>query len=107
MARRVQDLAAHVVERYDGDAARVWTEVGSGAELRRRLGALPGMGKMKVNALVAVLANRFEVRPPGWEQEMPGYPTLGDVDSPEALARYQEGKRAFKRSLREAGTAGR
>ena len=98
MAKRVRDLAAHVAERYDGDAARVWTGAGSSAELRANLEALPGFGEMKVKALAAVLAKRFEVA--AAEGLVPAHPTLGDVDSHEALADYQAGKRAHKASLR-------
>ena len=98
MAGRVQALAAHVAERYDGDAARVWTEAGSADELRARLEALPGFGEMKVKALAAVLAKRFGVAVA--EPLVPDHPTLGDVDSPQALADYQAAKRAFKASLR-------
>jgi uncharacterized HhH-GPD family protein len=98
MARRVRDLCAHVAERYDGDAARVWTDAGSADELRANLAALPGFGEMKVKALAAVLAKRFGVV--AAEPIVPAHPTLGDVDSPKALEAYQAGKRAYKASLR-------
>jgi uncharacterized HhH-GPD family protein len=98
MAKRIHDLVAHVSERYDGDAARVWTEASSPEDLKRRLSALPGFGEMKVGSLAAVLANRFDVTLA--EPIAPSHPTLGDVDSPEALAEYQAGKRAYKASLR-------
>jgi uncharacterized HhH-GPD family protein len=98
MAKRVRDLAAHVEQRYDGDAARVWTDPTTPEELRANLRALPGFGEMKVKALAAVLAKRFGVA--GAEPLVPPHPTLGDVDSPEALASYQEGKRAHKAQLR-------
>src|ERR1700704_434897 len=61
MARRVQDLAAYVVEEYEGEAAQIWTEARDGADLRERLAALPGFGEMKVKAVSAVLAKRFGV----------------------------------------------
>ena len=86
MAERAQALCAYVAETYDGDAARAWTEASDGADLRARLLAMPGIGEMKANALIAILAKRFGVRPPGWEAVMPKHPTLGDVDSAEALA---------------------
>jgi len=98
MAKRVQALAAHVAERYDGDAARVWTDPRTPAELEQSLGALPGFGEMKVKATAAVLAKRFDVA--AAEPLTPQHPTLGDVDSPEALASYQAGKRAHKARLR-------
>ena len=100
MAERAQALCAYVADTYDGDAARVWTEAADGADLRARLLALPGIGEMKANALIAILAKRFGVRPPGWEAVMPTHPTLGDVDSAEALAAYQAQKRAYKASLK-------
>jgi len=99
MAQRVQDLAAHVAEEYGGDAERLWRDAADGPELRRRIQALPGFGEMKVKALSAVLAKRFGV---ATAQEIaPSHPTLGDVDSPEALAEYQAKKKAYKASLRK------
>jgi uncharacterized HhH-GPD family protein len=100
MAKRVREVAQHVADTYDGDAARVWTDASDGRDLQRRIGAIPGFGEMKVASLTAVLANRLGVRPPGIEEVLPTHPTLGDVDSPEALARYQAQKRAMKAALR-------
>ena len=100
MAKRVHDLAAHILERYDGDAARVWTDAGDAAALRRNLAELPGFGEMKVKALAAVLAKRFGVA--AAQDLVPGHPTLGDVDSAQALADYQAAKRAHKAELRAA-----
>jgi uncharacterized HhH-GPD family protein len=100
MAKRVRDLTAHIAERYDGDAARVWTGATSSAELKANIQALPGFGEMKVKALGAVLAKRFGVALA--EPLVPAHPTLGDVDSAAALAEYQAGKRAHKASLRAA-----
>ena len=98
MATRVQDLAATVVDEYGGDAERIWRDAADGADLRARISALPGFGEMKVKALSAVLAKRFGVRTA--EEIAPSHPTLGDVDSPEALEAYQARKRAYKASLR-------
>jgi uncharacterized HhH-GPD family protein len=103
MATRVQALAVHIAGEYDGHAGRVWGDVSSPDELRARLNALPGFGEMKVNSLAAVLARRFGVA--AAEPLVPGHPTLGDVDSPEALAEYQAGKRAHKAALRAAKAA--
>jgi uncharacterized HhH-GPD family protein len=96
MAQRVRDLARVVAEDYGGDASRIWSEAADAAELKRRIGALPGFGEMKIKSLGAVLANRFGVeiaRP-----LEPNHPTLGIVDSPEALERYQSWKRAYKKA---------
>ena len=98
MATRVQDLASVVEDEYGGDASRIWNEASDGDELRRRIAGLPGFGEMKIKALSAVLAKRFGV---GVARELaPSHPTLGDVDSPEALEEYQAKKRAYKASLR-------
>ena len=94
MAQRVQALAAHIRDRYDGDAARVWTDAASSDELRANLAALPGFGEMKIKALGAVLAKRFGVD--AARELVPWHPTLGDVDSPQALADYQAAKRVHK-----------
>jgi len=102
MARRVQDLCAAVAEDYGGRAERVWLDAESGEDLERRLLALPGIGPMKARSLLAILTKRFGVRPPGWEDVVPAHPTLGDVDSYEALEDYQEKKRAHKAALRAA-----
>jgi uncharacterized HhH-GPD family protein len=98
MAKRVADLVRHIVERYDGDAGRVWRDAKTPEELRANLEALPGFGEMKVASLAAVLARRFGVA--AAEPLIPAHPTLGDVDSPEALAEYQAGKRAAKAAKR-------
>jgi uncharacterized HhH-GPD family protein len=98
MAKRVQDLAAVVAEDYGGRAERVWTEAADGADLRQRIGALPGFGEMKIKALGAVLAKRFDVEVA--RELVPNHPTLGDVDSPEALEEYQAKKKAYKAGMR-------
>jgi uncharacterized HhH-GPD family protein len=102
MARRVQELCAHVAENYDGDAGRLWGDASDGVELRRRIEALPGFGEMKVKALGSVLAKRFGVA--AAEPLVPDHPTLGDVDSPEALEWYQAAKREYKRAQRAAAS---
>jgi uncharacterized HhH-GPD family protein len=98
MATRVRDLAAHVEAEYGGDAARLWEEAADGADLRRRIEALPGFGEMKVKAFSAVLAKRFGVA--AAQEIAPSHPTLGDVDSPEALENYQALKREWKAKMR-------
>ncbi|HSZ15396.1 MAG TPA: HhH-GPD-type base excision DNA repair protein [Solirubrobacteraceae bacterium] len=94
MAQRVHDLAAHVRDEYGGDAARVWTDATDSSGLRENLAALPGFGEMKVKSLSAVLAKRYGVGVA--DGLVPGHPTLGDVDSPQALAEYQAAKRLHK-----------
>jgi uncharacterized HhH-GPD family protein len=100
MARRTRALAVAVTETYGGKAGRIWSDAADGPDLEARLLALPGIGAMKAKALLAILARRFGLRLPGLEAVLPDYPTLGDVDSAEALADYQARKRAAKQSQR-------
>jgi len=101
MAKRVQALCAVVAAEYDGDAARVWRTAADATELERRIRALPGFGDMKVIALGATLSKRFGVE--AADALVPSFPTLGDVDSAEALDAYQAAKRARKAELRTSG----
>jgi uncharacterized HhH-GPD family protein len=94
MAGRVHDLAVYIRDEYDGQAERVWTDAADGDQLRANLGALPGFGEMKIKALGAVLAKRFGVAAAA--DLVPWHPTLGDVDSAQALADYQAAKRLHK-----------
>ena len=103
MARRVQELCAVVADEYDGHAERVWTEAADAKDLRRRIGALPGFGEMKIKGLGSVLALRFGVETA--QDLVPDHPCLGRIDSPESLAEYQAAKRAHKAALRAAQTA--
>jgi uncharacterized HhH-GPD family protein len=102
MAMRTQELCAAIASDYDGDAARVWNEASTGRDLEQRLLGLPGIGPMKARSLIAILGKRFGIRPSGWEDVAPTHPTLGDVDSVEALLEYQAKKRAHKAAMRGA-----
>ena len=105
MAERVQRLCRTVVDKYGGRAERVWSEASDGAELFLRLKALPGFGDQKARIFTAVLAKRFGVRPPGWEEQAgryaaAGFHSVADIDGPQALARVRESKREMKAAAR-------
>ena len=100
MAGKVQQLTAAIARDYDNDASRIWTEAKDGRDLETRLLGLPGIGEMKARSLIAILGKRLGVELPGMDAVMPKHPTLGDVDSAEALANYQAGKRAMKAAAR-------
>ena len=104
MAKRVQELCAVVADEYGGDASRVWTEAADAADLRKRIGALPGFGQMKIAGLGSVLALQFGVE--AAQELVPEHPCLGRIDSPAALAEYQAAKRAHKAAMRAAATTG-
>lgn len=107
MAGRVQELARVITDEYDGQAARVWTEASSGADLLKRVRALPGFGEQKARIFVALLAKRLGVRPDGWEQAagdyaLDGYRSIADVTSPETLQQVRDFKKAKKAAAKSA-----
>jgi uncharacterized HhH-GPD family protein len=110
MAARVRELCRVLVERYDGDAERVWSGAVSGADLLDRVGALPGFGDQKAKIFVALLGKQFGVRPPGWEQAAGDYATPGsrrsaaDVVDDVTLQEVREFKRAMKARSRTDAT---
>ncbi len=108
MAQRIQALAAHVVERYDGDTTRLWGEAESGKDLLRRLLDLPGFGKQKAQIFVALLGKQLDVRPEGWEQAAGSYAEAGsfrsvaDVVDEQSLQRVRDFKKAAKSKAKQA-----
>lgn len=96
MARRVQAMCGSVVDEYGGDAGAVWRAAKSGDELAARIKKLPGFGEMKSKILVAVLAKKFGVRPPGWEKHAATWHSVADVDSAESMSHAREVKREMR-----------
>lgn len=109
-AKRVQAMAEIVVTDYDGDAARIWETATTGAELYRRVKALPGFGEQKARIFVALLGKQLGVRPPGWQEAagafgQPGtLMSVADITGPDTLAEVREYKRA-KKAAAKAGAA--
>jgi hypothetical protein len=99
MAERVQELCQVVTEEYDGDAERIWGEATDASELRKRIGALPGFGRMKITGLGSVLALHFDVE--AARELVPEHPCLGRINSAEDLAEYQAAKRAHRETQRQ------
>lgn len=101
MAARMQELAQAVVDEYDGDASRIWTEAASGADLLKRIQALPGFGKQKAQIFTALVAKQLGVRPAGWEKAagdyaLDGYRSVADVTDADSLLKVREYKQAKK-----------
>ena len=105
MAARAQELASQVVEQYGGDASRIWTEAGSGADLVTRVMALPGFGKQKAQIFTALVAKQLGVRPAGWEQavgdySLDGFRSVADVVDAESLQKVRDYKKQKKAAAR-------
>ncbi|MHA6795116.1 HhH-GPD-type base excision DNA repair protein [Pseudonocardia bannensis] len=108
MAGRVQALAAALVDRYDGDVTAVWADAGTGRELLRRLGELPGFGKQKAQIFVALLGKQRGVTPEGWREAAGGYGEVGvhrsvaDVVDGDSLSRVRQYKQQMKVAAKAA-----
>ena len=107
MAGRVQEVCRALVDRYDGDAANLWKDVDSGAELAKRIGSLPGFGKQKSQVFTALLGKQFGVQPPGWREAAGHY---GEEGSYRSVADIVDGAsldkvRAYKKEMKGAAKA--
>ena len=109
MAKRVQELCRALVDHYDGDAARVWTDARTGADLRERVAALPGFGEQKAKIFVALLGKRFGVRPDGWREaagpygEQDSHRSVADIVDEDSLLQV----RSYKQQMKAAAKAAR
>jgi uncharacterized HhH-GPD family protein len=108
MATRTQDLARLIVDRYDGDAAAVWTGASSGKELVARLAELPGFGGAKAQIFAAMLGKQLGVQPDGWREaagrfgEDGSHYSVADIVDDASLAAV----RAYKKEIKAAAKAG-
>lgn len=107
MAKRAIALATMIAEDYDGETASIWTGAADGADLFRRVRALPGFGEGKARIFIALLAKRFAIRPDGWAEVVGNLAdatprSVADIDSPEALERV----RAWKKEQKAKAKAG-
>lgn len=97
-----------LVDRYDGDPARLWAEAAGGSDLLRRVGELPGFGRQKAQIFVALLGKRFGITPDGWREAAGGYGdpdayrSVADVTAPESLRRVREYKQRVKAEAKAA-----
>jgi uncharacterized HhH-GPD family protein len=103
MAQRVQTLCRALVEGWDGEASAIWTrDEPDGAEVLKRLKALPGFGEQKAKIFLALLGKRYGFTGSGWREgagaygEEDCYRSVADIVDAESLARVRETKRAAK-----------
>jgi len=111
MAGKVQALARLVVEEYDGDASRIWTEAVSGSDLVKRIQALPGFGRQKAQILAALVGKQLGVRPKGWAEAVgdygrDGFRSVADVVDAASLAKVRAFKQEAKRAAKAASDGG-
>ena len=109
MAKRVRQVCQLLVAEFDGDAGNVWRGATSGADLKRRIAALPGFGAEKSTIFVAVLAKQRGVNPPGWQEAagifgQDGYRSVADVVDEHSLAEVRKSKRSAKAAKKAAAT---
>jgi uncharacterized HhH-GPD family protein len=108
MAGRVQEMCRVIVEEYDGDAAAIWTGVSTGAELLKRIEALPGFGKQKAKIFLALLGKQVGVRPKGWREaagefgEDGSRKSVADITNEKTLGQVREYKKAMKAEKKAA-----
>jgi uncharacterized HhH-GPD family protein len=112
MAERVQSVCRAIVEDYDGDVTRIWTEAIDGDDVFRRLNALPGWGKMKAQIFTALLGKQCGLELDGWRDAAGNYGdegsrrSIADVVDATTLAEVRDFKQAQKRAAKEkAGQA--
>lgn len=101
MAKRTQALCQVLVEEYDGRAENLWETSDSGAELLKRLKALPGFGEGKSRIFVGVLGKRLGVGPDGWEEKAADWPSVADVATFDDVAVLRQQKKAMKAAKKD------
>ena len=112
MAARVQEMARLIVDTYDGDTARLWETAGSGAELLKRVAALPGFGAQKAQIFVALLGKQLGVRPEGWREAAGTFGgegtrlSVADITDAESLGEVRSYKQALKAAAEGQGGHG-
>lgn len=109
MAGRIQGVAQAIVETYDGDVTRLWTEgEPDGAEVLKRLKALPGFGDQKARIFLALLGKQYGVEPTGWREAAGPYGedgarrSIADVTDPASLSEVRATKQAAKAAAKAA-----
>ena len=82
MGKRIHQICAALVEHYDGDARKIWSDAPSSRETYRRLKALPGYGDEKSKIFVAILAKTQGIQPEDWREAAGKLATTFHVRSP-------------------------
>ena len=111
MAGRVQEMTKVIVDQYDGNPAAIWTTASTGADLLKRIEALPGFGKQKARIFVALLGKQLGVRPRGWQEAAGDFgadgsrKSVADITDAHSLVEVREYKKAMKAKAKSAAPA--
>ena len=112
MGKRVQELARVVVDEYGGSAPALWTAGDpDGAEVLRRLKALPGFGDQKARIFLALLGKQYGVTPTGWREAAGDYGrdgvhmSVADVVDANSLDEVRAFKKAAKAKAKDQAKA--
>ncbi|MEU5685153.1 HhH-GPD-type base excision DNA repair protein [Streptomyces venezuelae] len=111
MAKRIQQLCQYLVEHYDGDPTKLWGDVDSGTELRKRLHELPGFGEQKAKIFLALLGKQMGVTPKGWREAAgdygapKAYRSVADITGPDSLHKVRAHKQELKAEAKAAAAA--
>ena len=98
MAKRVQAVSQYLVDEYSGDVSGLWKGVSSGAELQDRIEQIPGFGEYKARVYAAVLARQYGIAPDGWDDNLPEWPNISEVNSEADRVDMKARKKAWKES---------
>jgi len=109
MAARTQTLCRTLVDDWHGDAAAIWREGDpDGAEVLKRLKALPGFGDQKARIFLALLGKQYGLDAEGWQRAAGDYAEPGshrsvaDIVDAESLAQVRATKQAVKAAAKAA-----
>ncbi|OYO10634.1 Fe-S cluster assembly protein HesB [Enemella evansiae] len=107
MGKRVQQVCRALVDDYDGDAENIWAGVDDGAEVLKRLKALPGFGDQKAKIFLALLGKQWGITPNGWQRAAgdygkDGFRSVADITDNSSLQKVRETKKQVKAAAKKA-----
>lgn len=101
MAKRTQAVASYIVDTYDGDVSGLWADVADSKELLKRIKAMPGFGDYKARVYAAVLAQHFQIKPDGWDTNLPEWPNISEVTSDDSRVEMKARKKVWKEQQKD------
>ena len=71
MGKRVHEACRALAEDWGGDAAAIWRGQSEARAVMKRLGGLPGIGKVKQQLAIMLLGRYYGVELNGWREASP------------------------------------